>query len=156
MNCVRQSFCLFSTPLLKALRNDFHFMTYFIYHIFMFMNRAAHLVPSGCGVLAFPSWFSTTCHKIVLLVITSGVPQVCILWLGVSRCMLPVKDIGKKILNIMAVNFYGRQLARMLGWAAPAYHKKKGVARIMERASLACSMMGGLMSALGCRLGRGI
>ena len=26
----------------------------------------------------------------------------------------------------MAVNYCGRQLARRLGWAAPAYHKKEG------------------------------
>ena len=56
---------------------------------------------------------------------TSGLPQVCKLILGVSKGMLPVKHLAQKILKIMAVNYCGRQLARRLGWAAPAYHKNK-------------------------------
>ena len=38
--------------------------------------------------------------------------------------MLVVKHLAVKIL--MAVNYCGHQLARSLGWAAPAYHKKEG------------------------------
>ena len=55
---------------------------------------------------------------------TSGLPQVCELWLGVSKGMLLVKRPDPKIL--MAVNYSGRQLAQRLGWAAPVYHKKDG------------------------------
>ena len=66
----------------------------------------------------------TMFHKIVTEVITSGLPQVCKLWLGVSKGMLPVKHVAETIR--IAVNYCGRQLALGLGWAAPAYHKKKG------------------------------
>ena len=38
--------------------------------------------------------------------------------------MLSVIHQAHKI--YMAVNYYGRQLSRMLGLAAPAYHKKEG------------------------------
>ena len=38
--------------------------------------------------------------------------------------MLPVKHLASKIL--LVVNYCGRQLARRLGWAAPAYHRKEG------------------------------
>ena len=62
----------------------------------------------------------------------------------------PVKHLAQKI---VAVNYCGRQLAIMMGWAAPAYHKKEGATLIREHASLTCSMTGGLMSALGYRLG---
>ena len=57
-------------------------------------------------------------------VITSGLPQVYKLWLGVSKGMLPVRHLAQKIL--LAVNYCGRQLARRLWWAAPAYHEKEG------------------------------
>ena len=80
---------------------------------------------SGCGVPVFPTLFSTTFPKIVIEVMTSGLPQVCKLWLWVSKGMLPVKHLEPKIL--MAVNYCGRQLARRLGLVAPAYHKKEGV-----------------------------
>ena len=63
----------------------------------------------------------------------------------------PVKHLATKIL--ITVNYCGHQLDRLLGWAAPAYHKKEDKSRILERARIACSMMGGLMGALGCRLG---
>ena len=43
--------------------------------------------------------------------------------LGVEKGMLLVKHLAPKIL--MAVNYCGRQLARTLGWAAPAYHDKQ-------------------------------
>ena len=46
---------------------------------------------------------------------------------GVSKGMLPVKHLAPIILKIMAVNYCGLQLARRLGWATPAYHKKEGV-----------------------------
>ena len=42
---------------------------------------------------------------------------------GGSNGMLPVKHLASKI---MTVNYCGRQLARWVGWAAPAYHKKEG------------------------------
>ena len=87
---------------------------------------------------------------------TSGLPQVCKLLLGVSEGMLPVKHLAQKILKIMAVNYCGRHLARRLGWAAPAYNKEKVQPCFLECTSLACSMTGSLMSALGCRLECGI
>ena len=59
-------------------------------------------------------------------VITSGLPQVCNLWLGVNKGMLPVKHLAQKILKIMAVNYCGRQLARRLGLALFAFHEKEG------------------------------
>ena len=69
--------------------------------------------------------------------------------------MLPVKHLAPKIL--IAVNYCGRQLAQRLEWAAPDYHKIEGAApHMLERASLACCMLGGLMGDLGCGLGRGI
>ena len=43
--------------------------------------------------------------------------------------MLNVKHLAQKILKIMALNYSGRQLARRLGLAAPAYHKKEGAIR---------------------------
>ena len=46
--------------------------------------------------------------------------------LGVRKGMLPVKHLAPKILKIMAVNYCGRQQAKRLGWAAPAYSKKEG------------------------------
>ena len=55
--------------------------------------------------------------------ITSGLPQVCELWLGVNKGKHPVRHLT---LKIMAFNSCGRQLARWLGWAAPAYYKKEG------------------------------
>ena len=45
------------------------------------------------------------------------------------RCkqdMLPVKHLAQKILKIMAVNYCWRQLARRLGWMAPACHENEG------------------------------
>ena len=65
--------------------------------------------------------------KIVVEVMTSDLPQVSKLWLGVSKGMHPVKHLAQKILKIMAVNYCGWQLALRLGWAAPAYHKKEGI-----------------------------
>ena len=50
-------------------------------------------------------------------------PQVCKLWLGLNKGMLPVGHLTSNILT--AVNCCGRQLARRLGWVAPAYHKKE-------------------------------
>ena len=57
---------------------------------------------------------------------TAELSQVCKLWFGVGKGMLPVKRLASKV--FMAVNYCGRQLARWLGWAAPAYHKKEGAA----------------------------
>ena len=85
-------------------------------------------------------------------VLTSGLPKVCKLWLGVNKGMLPVKHLAPKILMIMEINYCGRQLAQRLGWAASAYHKGKVQSSILERTSLACSMKGVLM---GVRVERG-
>ena len=63
--------------------------------------------------------------KIVVVVMTSGLIQVCKLWLWVIKGMLPVKHLSPNILKIMAVNYFGRQLARRLGSATPAYHEKE-------------------------------
>ena len=46
---------------------------------------------SACGAPAFPSWLYTTFPKIVVEAKTFGLPQVCKLWLRVSKGMLPVK-----------------------------------------------------------------
>ena len=81
---------------------------------------------SGCGVPAFPSWFCTTFLKIVVEVMTSGLPHGCKLWMVVSKCMFPVRRLAKKILKIMVVSYCGCQLACRLGWVAPAYHEKEG------------------------------
>ena len=57
----------------------------------------------------------------------SGLLQVCVLWFWVCNCMLPVGHLAPNIL--MTVNYFWRQLAQSLGWAALAYHKKEGVSR---------------------------
>ena len=81
---------------------------------------------SGYGVPAFPSWFSATFRIIVVEVMTSGLPHVCKLWLGVSKGLLPMKHLTPRILKIMEDNYYWCQLARRLGWVVPACHKKDG------------------------------
>ena len=97
-----------------------------MYNIFTHaMCMGAQFWPSGCSVPALLSWYSTTFHKIVIDVMTSGLPQVNRLWLGVSNGVLPIKYLTQKI---MAFNYCGRQVARMLFWVAPAYHKKEGAA----------------------------
>ena len=68
---------------------------------------------SGCGVLALQSWISAMFPKIVVEATRSGLPQICKLWFGVSKGMLPVKHPAPKI--IMAVSYCGCQLARRLG-----------------------------------------
>ena len=89
----------------------------------MFLSRGAQLEFSRCGVPAFLSWLSTFL-KIVVHCGASGLTQVCKLWFGVSKGMLPVKHLDPQIL--MAVKYCGRQLAQRLVWAVPAYHKKEG------------------------------
>ena len=79
---------------------------------------------SGCGVPVFPNWFSITFLIIVVEVMTSGLPHISKLWLGVSKGMLPVKHIAPKIL--MAVNNCGQQVAHRLDLAAPAYYEIEG------------------------------
>ena len=71
---------------------------------------------------------------------------------GLGKDMLPVDHLAPKILKIMVVNFCGRKLVRRLELAAPAYHKKDCATPHPG----ACSMTGGLMSALGCGFGCGI
>ena len=56
----------------------------------------------------------------------SGLPQVCIQWLGVIKGILSLKHLPPKIIKVMAFNYCGCQLARSLGWVAPAYNKKEG------------------------------
>ena len=58
---------------------------------------------------------------------TTALPLVCKLWLGVRYGMLPVRHLSPKI--HMAVNYYWRQVARRLGWMAPLpTNKKEGAA----------------------------
>ena len=63
---------------------------------------------SGCSVPAFMSWSCTTFLKIVVEIMTLGLPQVCKLWFWASKVMFPVKRLASKIL--MAVNYCGPQL----------------------------------------------
>ena len=61
--------------------------------------------------------------------------------------MLPVRHPAPKI---MAVNYCLLQLARRLGWAAPAYHKKEGATPHPGACKLSLRYdRGGLMCALG-------
>ena len=55
---------------------------------------------------------------------TSGLPQVCKQWLVICKAMLPVRHLPPTIL--IAVNHCDHQLARMLGWVAPACHNDEG------------------------------
>ena len=83
------------------------------------------------------SWFSTTLLNNVVEVMTSGLPQDCKLWLGISKGMLPVEHLAPKILKIMDVNDCGRHLPTI---------ERKVQPRMLVGASLACSMTGSLMS----------
>ena len=56
----------------------------------------------------------------------AGLPHICKLWFEVGKGMLHVKHLAPQIL--MAVNYCGRQLARRLGWVAPAFHKNEDAA----------------------------
>ena len=80
-----------------------------------FLSWGALIGFSGCGVPAFPCWFCTTLSKLVVEVMTSGLPQVCKLWFGVCKGMLHVGHLAPQIL--MAVR---------LGWVVPANHIKEG------------------------------
>ena len=73
-----------------------------------FQSRVAQFRFSGCGVPAFASWYSTTFLTNVVDAMTLGLPQVCKLWLGVGKGMLPVKNLAPKI--HMAVSYCGSQL----------------------------------------------
>ena len=79
---------------------------------------------SGMVILSFQAAFSTTFLKIVVEVMTYGLLTFCKLWYGVSKGILPVKDLAPKIL--MAVDNCRHQLARRLRWVAPTYLKKEG------------------------------
>ena len=70
-----------------------------------------------------PELVSPTFLKIVVDVPNLGLPQICKLWIGVGKDILPVRHLAPRILN--ELNYCGRQLARRLGWAAPAFHKEK-------------------------------
>ena len=105
-----------------------------------FLCKGAQFEFSGCGVPAFLSWLYTTFLKILVEVMTSGLSQVCNLWFGVSKGILPVRLLAQEI--IMAVNYCGHQVEQRFGWAVPAYHEKEGAALILEHASLACCMTG--------------
>ena len=84
---------------------------------------------------------------------TSGLPQVCKLWFGVSKGMPCVKHLapknhGSQLLWAPASPKVG------VGGKMPTI-KRKVQPCILERASLAYSMTGGLLSAFGFALGRG-
>ena len=55
---------------------------------------------------------------------TSVLPLVCKLLFGVSKGKLPVRHLTP--IELMAVNYCGRQLTLGLGWAAPAYLMRLG------------------------------
>ena len=102
---------------------------------------------SGCGVPAFLSWFSTIFLKIVIEVINSGLPQVCKLWFGIGKGLLPVRHLTEKSswLSIIVgikypADWGGRHLPTIIRKVQP---------HILEHASLACCMTGSLMGALG-------
>ena len=57
-------------------------------------------------------------------VMTSGLPQVCKLWLGLSKGKLPAKHPAPKIL--MSINYCGCRLAQSLELVAAACHKEEG------------------------------
>ena len=89
-----------------------------------FSEWAAQFGFSGYGVPVFMGWFSTTFLKIVVDVMTLGLPQVCKPLFGVSKGMLPVRHLALTIL--MAVNYCRCLLARLLELVTPAYHNKEG------------------------------
>ena len=68
----------------------------YIYIYICIYNRVGEPILgfAGCGVPVFSNWFSTTFLTIVVEVMTLGLPQVCNLWLGVSRGMLPLKHVA--------------------------------------------------------------
>ena len=43
---------------------------------------------SGCDIPAFSCWFSTTFLRIVIDVMTSGLSQFCMLWLGLMDTLV--------------------------------------------------------------------
>ena len=67
---------------------------------------------------------STTFLKIVVVVMTSGLPQICKHRLEVCKGMLPAKHLVQRIL--MAINYCGCQITRWFWKAALANHKKEG------------------------------
>ena len=81
----------------------------------------------GFQDVAFLSWFSITFLKFVVEVMSSGLPQVCKLRLGVSKGILTVKHLAKKN-PVMAINYCGRQLPTIKRQVQPI---------ILERESLA-------------------
>ena len=85
---------------------------------------------------------------------TSRLPQVCKLWMGVSKGMLPVKYLVKAML--MAVNYCRRQQARRLGWATPAYHKEEGATPHPGVCKYSLQIDGMPDGRMGCVLGCGI
>ena len=88
---------------------------------------------SECDVPAFPGRFSNTFLKIVVEVMTSGLPQVCKLELGVSSSMLPVKHLAPKIL--MAV--HGYKLAKGCGGRNLPTIKRNMQPSVLDSASIA-------------------
>ena len=100
--------------------------------------------------LILPSWFSTIFLKTVVEIMTSELPLVCELLLGVSKGMSPVKHLAQRI--IVVVNYCWHQLARSLGWATPAYHNKEGASSFSKRASIVFSIMGGADGHFGVRV----
>ena len=64
----------------------------------VYLCRGEQIGLTGCDVPVLLSCFSTTFLNIVVEGMTSGLPQVCKPWLGISKDMLPVKHLAPKIL----------------------------------------------------------
>ena len=85
-NCIA---ILNATYFLAYIQYSYHKITQkFNYWYFNILTSYALFGLSGCGVSPFPSRFSTTFLNIVVEVMTLGLPQVCKLWLGVSKGLL--------------------------------------------------------------------
>ena len=54
-------------------------------------------------------------YCVMVTILLLGLVSLGRLWLGVSKGMLHVENLAPTILNIMAVNYFGRQPARRLG-----------------------------------------
>ena len=86
---------------------------------------------------------------------TTALLQVCRLWFGVDRGTLPVKHLAPQI--PMAVDYCGRQPAKILDLAGPACLERKiQPPLILERTSIDWDMIGGLVGAVRSMLGREI
>ena len=85
---------------------------------------------------------------------SSGLQQICKLWFGVGKGVLPVKHLTPQI--FIPPNYCGCQVARRLGGRHLPTIKRMVPSLIPEHASIACSMTGGLVGALCCEMACGI